>query len=178
MLFVAVGVAGCGGGAPAPPPAANTKPAAPPAAAPTPAAPAETPVENADAGYRYMVPAGWKSEQGEGYSLVTSPDGNVRIAVLTAEPGAEKDLGKAIEAEVKHLIKDIKSDEKIEDRDVNGIKTESVKGTGTYEGKDVMWSANRLELKKAVFVVGIVAAKDFEAQKPTIDRFVSSFKKV
>ena len=125
-----------------------------------------------------MVPAGWKSEQGEGYALVASPDGNVRIAILAADPGEEKDLGKAIEAEVKHLIKDLKRDEKIEARDVNGIKTETVKGTGTYEGKEVMWSANRLELKKAVFVVGIVAAKDFEAQKRTIDRFVSSFKKV
>jgi hypothetical protein len=175
-LFLAIGAAGCGGSAPgpapAPPPAANTKPAA------APAAPGETPVENADAGYRYTVPAGWSSEQGEGYALVASPDRNVRIAILTANPGQEKDLGKAIEAEVQHVIKELKRDEKVEDRDVNGIKSATAKGTGKYEGMDVTWSANRLELKKTVFVVGFAPSKDYETQKPTIDRFVSSFKKV
>jgi len=179
-FFLALGITGCGGGASAPAPATNTaKPAAPAPATPTPAATsAETPVENADAGYRYVVPTGWKSERGEGYALLVSPDSSVRIAVLTADAGLDKDLGKAIEAEVQHVVKDLKRDGAVEHRDVNGIATDTAKGTGTYEGHEIRWSANRLEMKKPVFVVGFASSKDYDANKPAVDRFVASFKKI
>ena len=177
----------CGGAKPAPEANKNTasKPAATPAAAEKPKAEADKPkaemseegetLTNADAGVKFTVPKGWKSEKGESLT-VTSPDDGVAVSFVVS---SADDLEKAVDAaanEMDKLIKNAKIEQQGKESTVNGLKAVSMNGTGELEGKPVAWDLSIVVAKKPLLVISIGAPESIQKHGKDYETMVNSIK--
>ena len=155
--------------------ATTTNPAESRAAA---AAPGEAPVEDREAGVQYVIPAGWRCELVPGYSMLSTTDRSLRVAVLVSPAGNEAEMENALRAEIGRVVQEFKREGDLQKREINGIPAVTARGTGVYEGKPVRWSANRLEAKKTIYTIALAVPGEFEKHQAEIDRFVGSVKKL
>jgi hypothetical protein len=134
------------------------------------------PVVNHEAGIQYVIPAGWKSEQDQGYAYMWAPDGSVRVAIFVSDAAHQEAMGAAIASEIRRVVDDAELDGEPAPRDVNGIKVMTVSGKGTVDGKSVRWRASRFEAERPVFVVAFADPAELEKHQAEIDRLVGSLK--
>ena len=158
--------------------AANTNLAESKAASGAAAAPGEAPVEDREAGVQYVIPAGWRYELVPGFSMLSTTDRSLRVAMLVSPAGNEAEIENALRTEISRVVQEFKREGDLQKREINGIPAVTARGTGVYEGKPVRLIANRLEAKKTVYTIALAVPGEFEKHQAEIDRFVGSVKKL
>lgn len=129
-------------------------------------------------GITFELPDGWKAAP-DGDQLIVAPEGGGISAFFWVSEEDDFDAAlKEVGEELGKQIKNLKFDGEPKEDTHNGMEHASLTGTGQFNGKDILFSADLLQAKKPVIILTFGAPDTIGKHAEAYSKLVKSIKKV
>ncbi len=130
-----------------------------------------------DAGVQFQLPKGWKAKPDGEVITASSADDSLQVVFWVPDESTFAAAVKELDKELGKTIKNMKTDGKPAEDELNGMPHYGETGTGDVNGATIVWSVDVLGAKKPLIVLTFAAPNLFEKNSDAYEKLVSSIKK-
>jgi hypothetical protein len=130
-----------------------------------------------DAGVQFQLPKGWKAKPDGEVITASSADDSLQVVFWVPDENTFEAAVKALDKELSKTIKNMKTEGKPAEDELNGMPHYGETGTGDVNGATIVWSVDVLGAKKPLIVLTFAAPNLFEKNSDAYEKLVSSIKK-
>jgi hypothetical protein len=131
-----------------------------------------------EAGVQFEAPKSWKAEPDGETITVTTPDNSLSIVFWVPSEDSFESALKALNKELGKTIKNIKSDGKPKEGELNGMDAFADGGTGDVGGTTIQWSVHLIKAKKPLIVLSFAAPGLWDKHADDYSTLVQSIKQI
>ena len=130
-----------------------------------------------EAGVQFQLPTGWKAKPDGEVITVSSPDESLQVVFWVPDENTFEAAVKELDKELSKTIKNMKTEGKPSQDELNGMPHYGETGTGDVNGATIVWSVDVLGAKKPLIILTFAAPNLFEKNSDGYEKLIASIKK-